>query len=254
MTPIVEHVRGTTFHQRRGKVDHKLRHSVDYVLYDAEAKAPKRPRLFSLNRRNIMSVWDRDHGGPWGQGRGAEWAREVLKAHDLFAAKGRIELLTLPRVLGAEFNPVSFWLCYGKDETLRAVIAEVNNPWRDRHSYLCRHADQRPIEPSDILTAVKIFHVSPFLPVEGGYRFRFDIRPEKVGIWIDYSTNGEEGLYATLTGPRRPLTSWRILVGLVRRPFGSIRVLALIYWHALRLKLKGAKYRARPEPPGKEVS
>lgn len=254
MTSIVEHVRGTTFHQRRGKVDHKMRHTVDYVLYDAEAEAPRMPSRFSLNAKNVMSVWDRDHGGPYGEGRGAEWVREVLAAHDLFAVKGRIELLTIPRVMGHEFNPVSFWLCYGKDDTLRVVIAEVNNPWGDRHSYLCYHPDQRPIEASDILTAVKIFHVSPFLPLEGGYRFRFDIRPDRIGIWIDYSADDELGLYATLTGLRKPMTNLAILKGMLRRPFGSRRVLALIHWHALVLLLKGAKYRKRPEPPAEEVS
>ncbi|MBK1634317.1 DUF1365 domain-containing protein [Rhodovulum adriaticum] len=254
MNAIVEHVKGTTFHQRRGKVKHKLRHTVDYVLYQPEAEGLKMPGRFSLNEKNWMSVWDRDHGGPYGEGRGAEWVREVLAAHDLFAVKGRIELLTIPRVMGHEFNPVSFWLCYGKDDTLRVVIAEVNNPWGDRHSYLCHHPDQRPIESSDILTAVKIFHVSPFLPIEGGYRFRFDIRPDKIGIWIDYSADEELGLYATLTGPRKPLTDGAILRGMLRRPFGSRRVLALIHWHALVLFLKRAGYRKRPEPPTEEVS
>ncbi|TCP39726.1 DUF1365 domain-containing protein [Rhodovulum marinum] len=254
MTAIVEHVRGVTFHQRRGEVEHKLRHTVDYVLLNAEDPTPRRPRLFSYNHSNVMSVHDIDHGGPYFAGQGAAWVRQVLSAHALHSAKGRIELLTIPRVLGHEFNPVSFWLCYGKDDTLRVVIAEVNNPFRDRHSYLCHHPDQRPIQASDILTATKIFHVSPFLPIEGGYRFRFDIRPDRVGIWIDFSTNGEDGLYATLTGPRRPLTNWAILKGLFRRPFGSRRVLVLIHWHALWLFLKGAKYRTRPEPPTEEVS
>jgi len=254
MNAIVEHVRGKTFHERRGAVGHRLRHSVDYVIYDAEAPAPKAPRWFSINDRNVMSVSDSDHGGPRRAGQGAAWVRQVLSAHNLFAAQGRIELLTMPRVLGHEFNPVSFWLCYGKDGTLRVVIAEVNNTFGDRHSYLCRHPDQRPIEPGDILTADKIFHVSPFQPIAGGYRFRFDIRPDRVGIWIDYSAGGEEGLYATLTGPRRPLRMWHILVALLRRPFGSRRVLALIHWHALILALKGAKYRTRPEPPAEEVT
>jgi len=254
MTAIVEHVRGTTYHERRGAVGHKLRHTVDYVMLDAEAPALRRPRLFSYNHGNVMSVLDRDHGGPKGRGTGAEWVRQVLSAHALHAAKGRIELLTLPRVLGHEFNPVSFWLCHGKDGSLRVVIAEVNNTFGDRHSYLCRHPDQRPIEATDILTATKIFHVSPFQPIAGGYRFRFDIRPDKVGVWIDYAAGGEEGLYATLTGPRRPLTNRAILKSLFRRPFGSRRVLALIHWHAIWLFLKGAKYRARPEPPTEEVS
>ncbi|MBN2905312.1 MAG: DUF1365 domain-containing protein [Rhodobacteraceae bacterium] len=253
MTANVEYVRGATYHARRGKVEHTFRYTVDYVLLNPEAPVLRRPRLFSFNHTNIMSVLDRDHGGPRGQGRGVTWAREVLAAHDLHSAKGRIELLTLPRVLGHEFNPVSFWLCYGKDDTLRVVIAEVNNTFGDRHSYLCRHADQRPIEPSDLMTATKIFHVSPFQPIAGGYRFRFDIRPDKVGVWIDFS-HGEEGLYATLTGPRRRLTNWTILRALLRRPFGSRRVVALIHWHALWLFLKGAKYRPRPEPPVDEVT
>ena len=47
----------------------------------------------------------------------------------------------------------------------------------------------------------KIFHVSPFQPIEGGYTFRFDIRADRVGVWIDYAT-GNEGVLATLTGKR----------------------------------------------------
>jgi uncharacterized protein len=82
----------------------------------------------------------------------------------------------------------------------------VTNTFGDRHSYLCHHDDQRPITPASELTARKIFHVSPFQPVEGGYRFRFDITPDKIAIRIDY-TAGNGGLVATLAGPRRPLTS-----------------------------------------------
>ncbi|ANB33007.1 DUF1365 domain-containing protein [Rhodovulum sulfidophilum] len=254
MTAVVEHIRGKTFHQRRGRVAHKLAHTVDYVLFDAEAQELKAPGWFGRVPGKPMAVLDSDHGGPKGQGRGAAWVREVLKARDLFAIRGKIELMTLPRVLGHEFNPVSFWLCHDTEDQLRAVIAEVNNTFGDRHCYLCCHPDQRPIEPSDILTATKILHVSPFLPIAGGYRFRFDIRPDKVGIWIDYSADAEEGLYATLTGPRRPLSRWSMLKSALRRPFGSRRVLVLIHWHALVLFLKGAKYRARPEPPAEELS
>ena len=104
-----------------------------------------------------------------------------------------------------------------------------------------------------MLTATKILHVSPFQPVEGGYTFRFDIGPDKIGIWIDYS-NGDGGLYATLTGPRKPLTNRAILMACLRRPFGSRRVLALIHWQALKLAIKGARYRPRPAPPTKDVT
>lgn len=134
-----------------------------------------------------------------------------------------------------------------------AVIAEVSNTFGDRHSYLCRKPDNSPIGASDRLQATKIFYVSPFQPVEGGYEFRFDIRPDKIGIWIDYSQSSG-GLIATLTGPRKTISNWSILRSVVRRPLGSRRVLALIHWQALKLWWKGSRYRTRTEPPLEEVS
>jgi DUF1365 family protein len=133
------------------------------------------------------------------------------------------------------------------------VIAEVSNTFGDRHSYLCHRDDLAPITREDLLVAQKIFHVSPFQPVEGGYQFRFDIRADRIGIWIDY-TAGQGGLVATLTGPRRPLTSAAILWAALRRPFGARRVLALIHWQALKLWWKGAGYRPHPKPPADEVT
>ena len=88
---------------------------------------------------------------------------------------------------------------------------------------------------------------------EGGYSFRFDIRADRIGVWIDY-TQSEGGLIATLTGRRGPLTNRAILWSLLRRPFGARRVLALIHWQALKLWWKGGGYRPRPEPPVKDVS
>jgi len=133
------------------------------------------------------------------------------------------------------------------------VIAEVTNTFGDRHSYLCHRDDLEPITRSDQILARKIFHVSPFQPVEGGYAFRFDIREDRIGIWIDYSA-GNGGLLATLTGRLKPLTNGAILRASLRRPFGSRRVLALIHWQALKLAIKGARYRNRPEPPADEVT
>ena len=186
-----------------------------------------------------------------GKGTGLAWVREVLSAHGLPGE--RILLMAQPRVLGHVFNPVSFWLCHDSSNRLRVVVAEVTNTFGDRHSYLCHRADREPITAEDTLEAQKIFHVSPFQPVSGGYRFRFDIRPDKVGIWIDYR-QGNGGLIATLTGPRVPLTDGGILRACLRRPLGSRRVLGLIHWQALKLWWKGATYRPRPEPPAEEVS
>jgi DUF1365 family protein len=177
-----------------------------------------------------------------------------LNSHGLAdATGGTLQLLAQPRMLGHVFNPVSFWLAHDDAGALRAVIAEVSNTFGDRHSYLCAHPDQRPITREDTLRAQKIFHVSPFQPIEGGYSFRFDIRADRLGIWIDYSTDGE-GLLATLTGKRRALSTGAILRSALRRPFGARRVLALIHWQALKLWWKGAPFHRRPTPPEQDVS
>lgn len=251
MTARVEHVEGHTFHGRKGAVSNAFRYSLDYVLLDAEAPV-RGPRLFRRNRPGPVSLHDSDHGGPAGEGRGPAWVRAVLRAHGI-AQPERILLLAQPRVLGHVFNPVSFWLCQDGTGALRAVIAEVTNTFRERHSYLCHKPDGAPIGPRDRLRASKIFYVSPFQPIAGGYEFRFDIRDDRVGIWIDYSSGGG-GLIATLTGRRAPLTDRGILRMAWRRPLGSRRVLGLIYWQALRLWWKSAVYRVRPEPPSREVS
>ena len=251
MTTRIDHIEGHTWHGRKGAVKNAFRYSIDYVCCDAEAEIAG-PALFSRNGRNVVALRDRDHGGTPGQGDGARWARAVLDQYQV-RAEGPLLLLAQPRILSHVFNPVSFWLAHDKTGALIAVIAEVTNTFGDRHSYLAAKSDGSPIGASDRLEATKVFHVSPFQPIAGGYTFRFDIRPDRIGISIDFDA-GENGVIATLTGARRPMTNLSALRALVRRPFGSRRVLALIHWQALKLWWKGARYRPRPEPPVEEVS
>lgn len=253
MTLTVEHIDGETFHGRKGGVENAFRYSIDYVLLDPEADVAG-PGLFSRNRANLFSLRDSDHGGAPGHGAGAAWVRDILHEAGLdHATDGKLLILAQPRVLGHVFNPVSFWLIHDAEDVLRAVIAEVSNTFGDRHSYLVHHDDLSPIRRDQTLQARKIFHVSPFQPVEGDYSFRFDIRDEKIGIFIDYRA-GNGGLLATLAGKRRPLTNGAILRAALRRPFGSRRVLGLIHWQALKLWWKGARFHSRPKPPAQDIS
>lgn len=251
MTKGVHHIAGETYHGRRGAVKNAFRYSIDYVLLDADAPVTG-PGLFKRNAGALMSLHDSDHGGAPKQGHGAAWVRDVLAAHELDLT-GRIDLLAQPRLLGHVFNPVSFWLCHDAKGVLRVVIAEVSNTFGDRHSYLCHHDDLREITRDETLAATKIFHVSPFQPIEGGYTFRFDIQPDHVHIVIDYA-RGNGGLIATLKGARKPLTNRSILHAALRRPFGSRRVLTLIHWQAVKLWWKNATFRSRPTPPTEDVS
>lgn len=249
----IDHIKGETFHGRRGAIENAFRYGVDYLLLDP-TKLSQVPWVLKRNGVGLLSLHDKDHGGAPGKGRGVTWVQDVLRDRGLSGlADGRILLLAQPRVLGHVFNPVSFWLVEDSDQELRVVIAEVTNTYGDRHSYVCHRDDLAPIRREDTITASKIFHVSPFQNVEGAYQFRFDIRDDKIGIWIDYRA-GNHGLYATLTGGRRPATSLGLIGAMLRRPFGSRRVLGLIHWQAVKLWWKGAAFRSRPEPPANEVS
>ena len=242
------HLKGATTHARRGATRNVFRYAVDYILTDAETALPG-PRLYGRNRRAPVALHDRDHGGAPGAGAGASWVRQVLADRGL-PQPLRIRLLAQPRVMGHVFNPVAFWLCDGP-LGLNLVLAEVTNTYGDRHSYLCHHPDLAPILPTDVLTAQKVFHVSPFQDIAGDYAFRFDLRFARIAITIDHRA-GENGLCATLTGPLVPLTD-RGALGIALRG-GSLRVLALIHWQALNLWRKGVAFRPRPTPPEKEVS
>jgi len=236
----VDHIAGHTFHGRKGAVQNAFRYSVDYILLDPE-HCCETLALFSVNRANVTNWRDCDHGGKPGKGQGAVWLRAQFD-HLGVTQPARINLLTQPRTFGHVFNPVSFWFCFDAEDQLYAVVAEVTNTYGTRHCYLCHNPNFSPIQPSDRIVADKLMHVSPFQKIEGTYTFRFDYRPDRVGVWIDYGRAGG-GLIATLTGPRTPLTNRVILWSLVRRPFGARRAFVLILWQALKLKVKKARFR-----------
>jgi DUF1365 family protein len=248
MSITPQHIAAHTTHRRSGAIGRSFTYSVDYVLIDP--KSAKTPLLFSRNRLNLMSVHDRHHGGKRGKGTGVSWAEREFESAGIREAT--VLLLTQPRFLGYIFNPVSFWLAL-RDGELVAAIAEVNNTFGDRHSYMCKPADSEPITPETTLNAQKMMHVSPFQEVKGEYSFNFNVLYDFLHIRIRMD-NGNEVLFADLRGHRRPLTNLAIVKALLRRPFGPLRTIGLIYWQALRLKLRGAPYRTRPAPPTVEIS
>ena len=250
LSPAV--IRARVTHARTRPVRNAFAYGIDYLLLGEEELAGQsRLRLFSAGGRNLVSVRAADHGFS-GEG-GAGWVRR-LAAEAGIGPVARVALLTHPRYWGYAFNPVSFWFMTGTDGELLAVLAEVHNTFGDRHCYLCRNPDGRPIAPDQWIGAEKRFHVSPFFAVEGSYRFRFVLDRARVGVRISYDDGQGGGLETALTGERRPLSDAELARAVLRRPLGAAKTVALIHWQALKLFLKGVRYRTRPAPAPERIT
>lgn len=244
--------RGSTAHARTRPRQHAFRYRVYYLCFALSQKPQLRNGLLSINRFNLFSFYDADHGR---DGLAMEdWIAQIKQAHGLTAADGEVVLMTLPRVLGYVFNPVSFWFLLDRDGALRALLAEVNNTFGDRHSYLLYHDDQRIIAPTDRLASRKVFHVSPFLNVDGRYEFRVDYGAEKIDIAINHFDADGLLLATSLTGTRGKLDARHMAGCFLHYPLMTLNIIALIHYHAVRLMLKGIRYRRRPVPPLEEVT
>ncbi|MFY0681619.1 MAG: DUF1365 domain-containing protein [Thalassovita sp.] len=246
---MIEMIQAQTFHSRKGGIKNAFRYGVDYVLTDLQSTPPP---LLSRNRFNLFSIHDRHHGGLRGHSEGLAWFRRALSARGFPVDRAQLLLLTQPSFLWFHFNPVSFWIAT-IDGTPRAFIAEVNNTFGHRHCYFCAHDDFAPITRADTLEAQKVMHVSPFQEVAGRYRFNFDMSPQAFNIRIHYE-NGDNGVLATLNGLRAPARTGALVRAAVRRPFGALRVVALIYWQALKLWIKRAPFLRKPAPPAHHIS
>ena len=160
--------------------------------------------------------------------------------------RGPIRMLTQLRSFGLCFNPITFYYCLDEaGERLQAVLAEVTNtPWGERHSYVL----DEPREDSPVIrgTFAKALHVSPFQPMDHVYRARATAPGATASVHIDSEHDGRIVFDATLGLARRELDRAGILRMAARYPLATARVLALIYGHALGLKLAGARYHPHP--------
>jgi len=164
--------------------------------------------------------------------------------------EGPIRLLTHLRYLGHCFNPVSFYYCFGRDgRTVETIVAEVNNtPWGERHMYVLPEASNLGHGDDKRYELAKAFHVSPFLPMDLDYRWRFGSPDERLWVHMENRRNGERVFEATLTLTRRPMTGLSLARVLLVHPAMTAKVVLAIYFQALRLWVRGATFHAHPHP------
>lgn len=155
---------------------------------------------------------------------------------------GEIFLLAHVRYLGFCFNPVSFYFCYDRDR-LKYIVAEVNNtPWNERHSYVLECADTS----TQTFRFDKNFHVSPFNPMQMNYRWRFSISEQNIRINMKSYQDSHCDFRANLSLKKQPANSKNLSLILLRFPAVTLKTVSAIYWQALKLSLKGARFYSHP--------
>jgi DUF1365 family protein len=227
---------GTLMHVRRAPARHVFRYPVSYWLFDLDelAELERRLRLFSVNRRNVVSLRDRDHFDG-----AASLKQSVL---DLVGDPSveSVLMLTQPRVLGYVFNPVSFYWCYRDDGSLVCVVAELSNTFGERLPEVLHGPDLR-------YEHRKRLHVSPFFGLDQSYEYAFSQPGSEV--WARIHVRDDDGarpLTAVLHGRRRELTDRSLGALLLRYPLQPLQVITLIHFEALRLWCKRVPFHHKP--------
>jgi DUF1365 family protein len=220
----------------------------------ALGNAPFGCALFSRNRFNLLSFFDRDHGD--GKQPVLAWLDALLRQEGVADADGEVWLQAMPRVLGFVFNPVSFYFCHRRDGGLRAVLCDVRNTFGERHFYLLDTGWD--IENGSELAARKVFHVSPFCKVEGGYRFRFTRvargRREQTLACIDYHDADGVLLNTSVSGQSAALGNASVARAFFCFPLMTFGVVLRIHLQALRLWFKRVPFFSKPEAPEHKVT
>lgn len=201
---------GHVMHHRFKPAQHRFVYRVTSMLLDLDelGSLDTRLKLFSHNRFNLFSFYDRDHGD--GSERPlVEQIRQILHEQGMNLGSGRIKLLCYPRLLGYVFNPLSVFYCYDEQNRLSAILYEVSNTFNQKHNYLIPVIDggKSTVRQS----CDKVFHVSPFISMATHYHFRLQHPDKRVAICIRQTDAEGPLLHATFTGQRRTLSDRSLL-------------------------------------------
>ena len=251
---------GEVRHARLRPVANRFVYPTYFLMLPMRTLRAQPASALARNRFGLISFFDRDHGD--GRADSLAWLEELLASEGVADAGGEVWLHCYPRVLGHTFKPVSFWYCHRADDSLAAIVVEVNNTFGERHCYLLAGAE---LAFGRELRAEKVFHVSPFCEVSGSYRFRFmrsgvhpltdearthaSMNPSRTVARIDHDDAQGELIRTSVSGRLLPLTAARARAAFFGMPLMTLGVIVRIHWQALRLWTRRVPFFSKPAPP-----
>ncbi len=233
---------GDVMHMRLRPFRHQFRYRVFTALLDIDHLPSAESRLMKIDRFGLFSFRTRDHGA-----RDGKPLRPWVEAHLAAAgrpAPARIMLLSMPRLIGYAFNPLSVFYCYDAAGTLESVIYEVKNTFGDQIPYVVDAT--AAADGAARHEQAKEMYVSPFIRMDQTYRFTIRPPDDKLSIRIKQHDKDGDWLIAVQTGRSVGLNDAQLLRLVGTHPLAAFKVIAAIHWQALKLWMKGAQFNRYP--------
>ena len=234
--------KGSVSHRRFKPVKHYFSYRTFSILFNLDEleSLQKKISLFSYNKFNFFSFYNKDHGDRSGENLSG-WVKNNLKKNNLNFNISKIKLLCFPRILGYVFNPLSIFYCY-ENSNLKVVLYEVKNTFDEQHTYIFP-VDQN----SKIITqhCNKKFYVSPFIEMETDYNFRLSEPAERLKVYIKQTDKIGKVLIACQTGKKQIMSTKQLLIHFLFHPMMTLKIILAIHFEALRLWKKGAIFKKR---------
>jgi len=231
---------GNVVHKRFKPKIHFFKYKVFSLLIDLSEihLLDKDLKIFSYNKFNIISFYDKDHG-PRDGSSVKNWVIDNLKKNNIDTNDIQIKLLCYPRIFGYVFNPLSVFYVYDKNLNLISILYEVKNTFGEQHTYVFK---------SDINNNLvqhmckKKFHVSPFIEMDCVYFFRLLKPGNKISVIIDQNDNEGKILYASQDGVKSEITNANLTKSYLKHPLMTFKIILAIHFEAFKLWSKGIKF------------
>lgn len=234
-------------HRRLQPKRHEFVYRIFLFLLDLDElpEIERRIPFFSVNAPNLYSLRDADYFQFHSRGI-RENLSTFLATQKSTAPISRVMLLTLPRLLGYTFNPVSIFFCFDSAGRPSTSVVQVGNTFGELKPYL--------VPPTSDgsgfhIRVPKNYYVSPFSELDLSFDFRFDLPGERLRVLIDDWRGDEQVLLSSLVGERVELDAWNLARLTAKYPLVTLKVIFLIHWEALRLWLKKIPFRLKESDP-----
>ena len=248
--------KGEVVHKRVRPVEHKLKYRVFSMALDLDhvEEVAKASRLFSLNRFNLFSLFERDHGHRDGSAL-ADFAWGEVRKTGMEDRVERITMLFYPRIFGLAFNPLTVYFCLDKTGVPVLVIYEVRNTFGEDLTYVVPAGQNKGTGGKPVFShgIDKQFYVSPFNDVEGAYTFH--VTPPDDALTVGVALHTDEGplLRTHFKGQRHGWSDRALLRTFLSYPLMTLKIVSGIHWEALKLWRKGLRLKTRPPAPPNRI-